>query len=220
MNFKLLLLCALAVAKPPALCADDTLPQPLRVLCFGDSITAGGNLKAGEETSIWPLVVEKKSNGKLRLINEGKGGRPTDSVADFRAAAKKHDFDMLLILLGTNDSRDISEACVPKAVANVKQMLTIAREKTPGLRILLVGPPNINKNALGPTKPIANQREQKLKDLNAAFQELAKETNGEFLSLFGAVPEDSLLRDGVHPDPKGHATLAEKILPALLQSEK
>lgn len=191
---------------------------PQRVLCFGDSITQGGALPVAEKTSLWLLQVEKKADGKLRLLNEGKGGRPTNSVEEFRAALKKHDgaFDELLISLGTNDSRDITDKCVPEAVKNIRQMITMAREKVPNLRVLLVGPPNINKNALGPTKPIANEREQKLKDLNAAFEQLAKDEKCDFVSLFGAVPDESLLRDGVHPDAKGNTAIAAVIYGALL----
>ena len=154
----------------------------------------------------------------MRLINEGKGGRPTASVEEFRVALKKRDgaFDTLLISLGTNDSRDITEKCVPEAVKNVRRMIELAREKAPKLRVLLVGPPNVNKNALGPTKPIANEREQKLKDLGAAFKELAKDTQSEFVTLFGAVPDECLLRDGVHPDAAGNDAIAKVILAALL----
>ncbi len=197
-------------------------PMPQRVLCFGDSITAGGALPAAEKASLWLLTVEKKSEGKLRLINEGKGGRPTASVEEFRAALKKHDgaFDILLISLGTNDSRDISEKCVPEAVKNVRRMIELAREKSPKLRVLLVGPANINKNALGPTKPIANEREQKLKDLGEAFKNLATDTQSKFVSLFGAVPDECLLRDGVHPDANGNDAIAKAILPALLETAK
>lgn len=213
---KLLLLCLLLI--PLAVQSQET--PPTRVLCFGDSITQGGALPKEEKSSLWLLLVEKKSDGKLKLINEGKGGRPTNSVDEFKSALKKHDdFEVLLISLGTNDSRDISEKCVPAAVSNIKQMIDMAREAKPKLRILLVGPPNINKNALGPTKPIANEREQKLKDLNEAFKKLAGETKCEFVSLFGAVPDESLLRDGVHPDGKGNEAIADVLYKALMPAK-
>ncbi len=208
----LFLLCLLMM--PLALRAQEA--KPMRVLCFGDSITQGGALPPAEKSSLWLLLVEKKSEGQLKLINEGKGGRPTASLDEFRAALKKHnDFEALLISLGTNDSRDISEKCVPAAVDNIKQMINLARDAKPKLRVLIVGPPNINKSALGPTKPIANEREQKLKDLNEAFKKLAQEHDCEFVSLFGAVPDECLLRDGVHPDGKGNEAIADVIYKAL-----
>ena len=122
----------------------------------------------------------------------------------------------LVIALGTNDSRDITAACVPKAVANVRGMITRARQQHGAkLRILLAGPPNINKAALVATKPIANEREAKLRDIGDAFAALAKETGCEFTSLFGTVPEASMAKDGVHPDAAGNAAIARVMLAKL-----
>ena len=200
--------------------AQSPSKAPLRVLCFGDSITAGSALPKEEKPLVWPLLVEKYSEGKLSLINEGKGGRSTNSVREFEAVLEKHpDFNVLLIALGTNDSRDITEKCVPSAVENIKRMIDLARKGKANLPVFVVGPPNINKNALGPTKPIANQREQKLKELNEGFDKLAKENACNFVSLFGIVPGDCLQRDGVHPDAKGNEAIAEVIAATLMPPE-
>jgi acyl-CoA thioesterase-1 len=83
--------------------------------------------------------------------------------------------------------------------------------------VLLVGPTNINKSALGPTKPIANEREAKLKELGTAFEKLAQEAKCGYVSLFGSVPESSLTKDGVHPDGAGNAAIAEVMKKALLR---
>ena len=131
--------------------------------------------------------------------------------------AKQPKPDGLVIALGMNDSRDITEKCVPLAVANLRYMIEQARkaygEKLP---VLLVGPTNINKAALGPTKPIANEREGKLKDMGTAFEKLAQETHCDFVSLFGVVPETSLTKDGVHPDVAGNVAIAAALKPNLL----
>ena len=191
--------------------AHAELPQ--QVLVFGDSITAGGALPKEQRDQLWVTLVEKQSAGALKLINEGKGGRPTQSVKEFEAVVKAHSqVDALIIALGMNDSRDITDACVQKAVTNLKAMIAVARqsygEKLP---VLLVGPSNINKTALGPTKPIADQREAKLCELGIAFAQLATETDCDFISLFGIVPAESLLKDGVHPDGPGNEVIAAVI---------
>lgn len=192
---------------------------PRTVIVFGDSITAGSALPADQRDKVWVKRVEAQSNGELTLINEGKGGRPTASVAEFEALLPQHPkTDLLVIALGMNDSRDITEGCVPKAVANLRSMIEKARkaygEKLP---VLLVGPSNINKAALGPTKPIGDQRETKLKEMGEAFAKLATELHGEFVSLFGVVPDASLLKDGVHPDAAGNEAIA-KVLGAKLRT--
>jgi acyl-CoA thioesterase-1 len=200
----------------------EPAPAPSTVVVFGDSIAHGGTLPPDQREQAWVRTVERESKGQLTVINEGKPGRPSDSVGEFRTVLTKHaSFDLLVIALGTNDSRDVSGQCVPKAVANVRQMITAAREKHgEALAILLLGPPNIRKDALGPTKPIADQREANLKALGDAFSTLAKETHCDYLATFGSIPETSLSKDGVHPDAAGHAALAKVLLPKLLEDAK
>ncbi len=214
MIFRLALLVTLLMLP---LRADEKVHLPQMVIVFGDSITAGGALPANERDAVWVRVVERESKGRLGMVNEGKGGRPTDSVKEFEAMlARQPQAAVLVIALGTNDSRDITAACVPKAVANVRGMIARARQQYGAkLRILLAGPPNINKAALVATKPIANEREAKLRELGDAFAALAKETGCEFTSLFGIVPEASMTKDGVHPDAAGNAAIARVMLAKL-----
>jgi len=187
------------------------------VVVFGDSISAGSNLPAADRDKLWLRLLERESNDALLMINEGKGGRPSASRPEFDAMlARQPKMDLLVIALGMNDSRDITEQCVPKAVENLRYMITQARQKHgAALPVLLVGPTNINKSALGPTKPIANEREAKLKELGTAFEKLAQETKCDYVSLFGSVPESSLTKDGVHPDGTGNAAIAEVMKKAL-----
>ncbi len=186
-------------------------PTPRSVIVFGDSITAGGALSQAQRGQLWVTQVQQQSAGALTLINEGKGGRPTNSLAEFDAMLTRHaKADALVIALGMNDSRDITPQCIPKALANVRAMIEKARAAYGAkLPVLLVGPTNINKAALGPTKPIANEREANLRELGAAFEKLAAETKSEYVSLFGIVPDSSLLKDGVHPDGAGNDAIAK-----------
>lgn len=196
-------------------CAQS--PAARSVILFGDSITEGGALPKGERAQLWVTQVRQQAGGELALINEGKGGRPTNSLPEFEAVLARHaKADALVIALGMNDSRDITPQCVPKAVANLRAMIEKARTVYGAtLPVLLVGPSNINKVALGPTKPIANEREAKLRELGAAFEKLAAETQCGFVSLFGVVPDAALLKDGVHPDAAGNTAIARVLGPRL-----
>lgn len=152
------------------------------------------------------------------MINEGKGGRPTDSLEEFTSMLARHErVDLLVLALGGNDARDISGKCVTNALANLRSMISLARQTYGGeLSILLVGPTNIRKDALGPTRNIAEEREQNLLDLNAAYPGLASELGCSFVSLYGTVAPRCLTLDGVHPDSEGHAAIAAVMLRALL----
>jgi acyl-CoA thioesterase-1 len=178
-------------------------------------------LPVGQRSQVWVNIVESRSNGELQLVNEGKGGRPTDSEAEFKAMLARHpNMDGLVIALGTNDSRNIKEDCVPNALKHIQAMVTLARSIHDKLPILIVGPPNIRKDALGATRTIGDQRETKLRELGAAFATLAKQTGCDFVSLYGALPEASLTRDGVHPDVAGNEAIANVILPKLLPAAR
>jgi len=187
------------------------------VLYFGDSITAGSDLHPDHKSLLWTTLVEQDSGGKFQAINEGLGGRPTDSLTDFKAVLQKYGngYDLMVIALGGNDARDISGNCVPNALKNIREMVALTRAAHPGIPILLVGPTNIRKDALGPTKPIANERDQNLRDLNAAYARLAPELSCHFVSLYGVIPDASLEVDGVHPDGEGNKPIAAKMLETL-----
>ena len=190
---------------------------PSVIVVFGDSITAGGMLPPSERSNLWLQVIERESGGRLKMINEGKGGRPTASVKEFEAMLQRQPApDLLVIALGANDSRNTNSDCVPKAVANLRTMILKARDAYGAkLRVLLASPLNINKAALGPTKIIGNERTAKLRELGAALAELAQELNCEFVNWYGVVPDACLTRDGVHPDSAGNAAIARVMQPKL-----
>jgi acyl-CoA thioesterase-1 len=71
-------------------------------------------------------------------------------------------------------------------VTNVRAMIRKGRTAWgEHLPVLLVGPTDVNKDALVQTKPIADLRQANPKGLNDAFQKLAGKTSSSFVSLFG-----------------------------------
>lgn len=215
----LLVLSAIGLFSQPSRAAA-VKGEPKVVVVFGDSITEGAKLAADELSRLWVQQVEAKSKGTLRMVNEGKGGRPTDSLREFDEMLKRQPkADLLIIALGGNDARDTSGKCVPNALNNLKAMIKRGRETYGAkLPVLLVAPTNIRKDTLGPSKPIADQREANLRALNAACPELAKTENCAFVSLYGVLPKAGLRLDGVHPDAAGHDEIAKVMLPAIARA--
>ncbi len=205
-----LLACTPLLAQDPV----PSLPPARTVVVFGDSITEAAALR----DQAWLRVVERESEGALKMVNEGKGGRACASVPELEKMFWRHPrIDHLVIALGTNDSRDITAGCVPKAMGSIRKMVERARATYgPALPVLLVGPPNINKAALVASKPIAHEREAKLRELGDGFEKLAKEIGCDYVSTFGVVPEASMSKDGVHPDAAGHQPIARAILKKLI----
>lgn len=159
MNFFCLL--SLIVISGGAVLAQSSPPSHTIVI-FGDSITAGGALPKEQRDQLWVTLLEKEAAGALKLVNEGKGGRPTASLPDFDAMLKRRPkADALVIALGMNDSRDITSGCVPKAVANVRAMIEKARQTYgAGIPVLLVGPTNSISPRLVPPNLLATSVRQ------------------------------------------------------------
>lgn len=182
------------------------------VFCFGDSITEGNALPPELRHLRWTDRLERSTHGKWRIINLGKGGRPTDSVEEFKTEWDRYQPEpcsILILQLGTNDSRNLNGDCVPLAIQNLTSMIDYARSTVTEIRIVLIGPPNLNKSALGATRAIADDRIRNLKHLNSAYQKLANEKGLSFLSLYGVLTDPQLALDGVHPDEHGNDRIAK-----------
>jgi len=189
---------------------------PAMVVVFGDSLAAGTGLAAAERPKLWLKQAELLSAGRLLLVNEGKAGRSTRALGEFDDMLARHRrIDLLVIALGSNDSGDLSAATVPRAVANLRGMVSAARRRHGrSLPVLIVGPPDMSGAARA--RPIPEARLRRLEELNQAFAEFAAESGCRFFSLHGVVPESSLAADGMHPDGAGNGAIARALLPDLL----
>lgn len=186
------------------------------VLCFGDSITAGkqpASLKSGD---CWVDRIQTLSKGRFHCINEGKGGRPANSIEEFKSALKRNPaFDVLILALGANDARDDGkegEKLSARVKKNLAEMIALARVAQPNAAIVLAGPYNINASALKKDQP---QRDANLRAIATQVEALAQEQKVPFVNLYGVVPPETLLGDGVHPDATGHEKIAGKLWPVL-----
>jgi len=198
--------------------APVSAAQPLVVVVFGDSIAAGTGLPEAQRSNVWVGRVEQLARGRLRMVNEGAGGRATGALGDFDAMlGRRPRIDILVLALGTNDSADVSGAAPVRAAANLREIVLRAR-KAYGreLAVLIVAPPNIRKDALLRNREQADQRERTLERMSAEFRELAARLGCEFLSLYGTVPDASLAVDGMHPDLAGNERIARIVLPKLM----
>lgn len=198
------ILCAAAAICPAA----D--PAPV-ALFFGDSICEGSNIPGGgKRTDAWPAVWAAGNGGSFALANASRGGRPTAALDEFaKVLAANPKAALLVLALGTNDSRDLAPDMADKAVANLRRMIADARAAGIG-RIIVVGPYNINLDGLKQTHAIGPQREANLRRLNQAYEAMAMAEKTEFLSMFGVIPGASLTADGVHPDKAGQAAIARR----------
>jgi acyl-CoA thioesterase-1 len=189
---------------------------PLKIVCFGDSITEGktpASLKNGER---WIERVQAASGGKWVCINEGKGGRPASAVNELEPALKRtRDAAVLLIALGTNDSRDYTVQSIDHYMSSMTKLIEIAQSENPKLKIVLCAPYNINIDGLKKNQDMGLKRQENLSAYGKVAEKLSADKKCGFINFNGVVPVSSMTTDGVHPDAAGHAAIAEAAAKAL-----
>lgn len=196
---QVLLLFLLLVAAMPAAGAD-----PVRILAFGDSLTAGYGLPEAEGFPAQLEAALAAAGVEAEVINGGVSGDTTAGGLARLDWALADDPDVVILELGANDGlRGLRPA---ETRANLDAILTRLGEE--GIAVLLAGmlaPPNLGRE-FGEA-------------FNAMFPALAEEHSVAFYPFFldGVAIDPALNQpDGIHPNAAGVAVIVERILPHLL----
>jgi acyl-CoA thioesterase-1 len=173
----------------------------VRVLAFGDSLTAGFGLPREQS---FPAQLERRLRAdgiEVHIVNAGVSGDTTAggrARLDWSLADRP---DLVILALGANDMlRGIPPATVR---ANLEAM--IERIKASGARVLLVG------MRASPNWGAAYERE-----FNRIYPELARAHEVALYPFFldGVAMDPELnLPDGLHPNARGMAAIVERIAP-------
>lgn len=177
------------------------LAKPVRILAFGDSLTAGYGLPEGEGFVPQLQQALQKMGREVTVINGGLSGDTTAgglSRLDWMLAEKP---EFVILELGANDMlRGLSP---DEARANLDA--TIKRIKDSGAKLLLAG--MLASRTLG-----ADYQTR----FDAIYPDLAKEHDVAlypfFLDGVAARPELNQ-QDGLHPTRQGVAVIVGNILP-------
>ena len=180
--------------------------EPIRILAFGDSLTAGYGL-AEQDTLPTRLADALNKMGRpVIMINGGVSGDTTADGVSRLDWALADQPQIMILALGAND---MLRGIDPKTTrANLDTI--IRRTKAAGVEIVLAGmlaPPNLGaeyKSAY-----------------DAVYSDLAKAHNLLFMPfLLQDVAQDSVLNqaDGIHPNGDGVAIIVRNLLPYVTQA--
>ncbi|UAB86256.1 arylesterase [Zunongwangia sp. SCSIO 43204] len=171
------------------------------VLFFGTSLTAGLGLDTAEA---YPALIQKKMDSlgmDYSVVNAGLSGETTASGLNRLDWVFKQNVDILVIELGANDG--LRGVALEETRSNLEEIIKIAREKNPEVKIILAGmqiPPNMG--------------EEYTSEFRSLFPELAKEYDLELIPfLLEGVAGDPELnqQDGIHPTAEGQQILANNV---------
>lgn len=201
--FNVAIFSALSIAWPTVSTAQPGNDRVIVML--GDSLTAGLGLPAGEDL---PSRLEQRlrdSGMKVRIVNAGVSGDTSAgglARLDWALADKP---DMVIVALGGNDGlRAISPAETRRNIAAI-----IERLRARHIAVLLAG-----------MKAPRNLGADYAREFDAVFPELARKYDIAFYPflLEGVALQPGLNQpDGLHPNRKGVAVIAEKLTPVIKQ---
>ena len=177
--------------------------RPVKIVAFGDSLTAGYGLQPG---SAFPVQLERilKSRGhSVTVANAGVSGDTTSAGLARVDWAVPDGTDAVILELGANDALQGRPAATARA--NLDAILT--RLKARGIEVLVAG-----------MRAPRNLGNEYANAFDAIFPELA-EKHGAILYPFfltGVALDPKLnLPDGIHPTAKGITVIAERMTPTV-----
>ena len=191
-------LVALQVALPTE--AREQL-RPLKIVAFGDSLTAGYGLKRSQAFPAQLQRARKAKGHAVKVINAGVSGDTTGTgLARFAWAIPK-DTDAVILELGANDALRGHD---PKRTrTNLDKIITKLRARNIDVLIAgMVAPRSLGKAYTDAFDPI--------------FSDLAKKHGQLYYPFFldGVALDPKLNQsDGLHPTAAGIAVIVKRMLP-------
>ena len=173
------------------------------LVCFGDSITAGYGLQAGQA---YPEALQRKLNSagyNYKVINQGTSGATTkDAVAGLHSLLQLHP-DVVIVEFGGNDG--LRGLPPDQTRRNLDTVLTTLEGAH--IKVLLAGitlPPNYGPDYI--------------QAFEANFRELAAKHHAAFVPMIYkdmVKMPGTIQGDGIHPTAKGSEIIAGTLMPGL-----
>jgi acyl-CoA thioesterase-1 len=194
---------AIIVAFLVVLISAPVEAQTIRIVAFGDSLTAGFGLKANEA---FPAQLEealKKRGYDVMIVNAGVSGDTSAGGLARLDWSISDGTDAVILILGANDMlRGLDPAQTRKSLDDA-----IRRLKARKIDVLLGG-----------MRAAPNLGADYARQFDSIYAELAKEHDILIYPFFldgVAGQRDLNLNDGIHPTAKGVSLVVERILPVV-----
>ncbi len=177
--------------------------EPVRLLAFGDSLTAGYGLPEADGFVARLEAALAARGHAVEVINGGVSGDTTAGGRDRLEWALGDDPDAVILALGANDGlRGLDPAVTRDNLASM--LATLAARDLPVLLVGMLAPPN-----LGPDYGAR---------FDAVYPALAEEWGVPLYPFFleGVATDPALNQaDGIHPNAAGVEVIVEAMLPAV-----
>ena len=203
---------ACRAGEQPARIRVEDYSAPIRVACVGDSITFGSGIK-DRDTNSYPAQLGQLLGAKWEVKNFGvsaatmlkKGDKPYHNLKAF-AEALAFKPDVVIIKLGTNDSKPQNWKHKADFVADYKDMIAAFRKASPKVRVYVCLPVPAFPGRWG----IDDGRIRN--EVIPLTIQVVRECGAGGIDLYTALSgKKDLFPDTVHPNREGAALMAAEI---------
>ncbi len=178
--------------------------EPIRILAFGDSLTAGYNLAAADAFPAKLGKALREAGHPVKISNAGISGDTTAGGRSRLDWALAENPEIVILELGANDAlRGFDPA---ETERNLDDMLRRLQAKK--ITVLLAG-----------MKAPRNLGREYADSFDAIYPRLAAKYNVALYPFFldGVVADPAMNQgDGIHPTAKGVDVIVKRIMPSLL----
>lgn len=189
--------------------------DPLKVACIGNSITEG---PGREHPDSYPMQLQELLGDTYSVKNFGVSGRTLLREGDFPYwdepqfdEVKAFAPDILIIMLGTNDSKPQNWKHSAAFRGDYLDMLAEFKQHMPADgKVYVVMPVPVTRDNFGITAGVMNNEQRMM------IMDIARSSASELIDLYSPLmnhPE--LLPDGVHPNVEGLGIMAQEIARAI-----
>ncbi len=190
----------------------------IKVACVGNSITEG----AGWGEKAYPAQLGALLGSHYDVRNFGLGGRTMLKKGDFPywnekffAEAKEFNPDIIILMLGTNDSKPQNWKYKDEFFKDYSDMIEAFRENDRNPKIFVCLPPPVFKDGYGITNSIIHDQIIPMIDsIKNKFNTLLIDFNTAMIN------DSSYFVDGIHPNGDGYGIMAKIVDDAIKAEEK
>ena len=186
----------------------------IKIACIGNSITYGTGVVNRDKNAYPRQLQGMLDENKYEVKNFGvsgatllkKGGEPYWATSTFQKAIT-YKPDIVLIKLGTNDSKLPNRKHLGEFKNDYKDLLSKFKAQNPNARIVLLLPlPSFEQDSTQIWNPVLE------KQIIPMIKEVAYETESEILDLHRLfVDQEALMPDKLHPSSLGATVIARRI---------
>lgn len=196
----------------------------IKVACIGDSITYGLGVEFRRRFSTYPAILARLLGKNYRVLNYGASSRTLISngnhpyfKTNFIEKALKQNPDIIIIMLGSNDSKAINWNA-KKYKEEYLKLIRIYQKINKRSKIYIMTP----TRAFDKVKNDKSIQNKVIKEeICPIIKEIGKETGVNIIDLYSLTKKHpKWFFDGIHPNKKGNTYIANYIFNILTTKTK